>query len=60
MNKMVLGLLFVIIGIVFLMILLTQSLPIFGWIILLVVSVIANISGTTILIRYIQNNQQNT
>ncbi|WP_256213169.1 hypothetical protein [Bacillus sp. OV322] len=53
-NKMFMGLIFVLIGITFLMLSLTVSMPTLLWAVSLGTSIILNIAGTAILIQYIK------
>ncbi|MFD0050515.1 hypothetical protein ACFVHQ_14480 [Actinomycetes bacterium NPDC127524] len=54
MNKMFMGLIFVLIGITFLMMSLTVSMPTLLWAVSLGTSIILNIAGTSILMEYIK------
>ncbi|OIK11666.1 hypothetical protein [Bacillus sp. MUM 13] len=54
MNKMFMGLIFVLIGITFLMLSLTVSMPTLLWAVSLGTSIILNIAGTAILMEYIK------
>ncbi|SFJ59212.1 MULTISPECIES: hypothetical protein [unclassified Bacillus (in: firmicutes)] len=54
MNNMPLGLTFISVGILFLLLSITLSLPIALWAVLLSTSIILNISGTVILMRFIK------
>ncbi|WP_242220029.1 hypothetical protein [Bacillus cereus group sp. BfR-BA-01380] len=58
MNNMPLGLTFISIGILFLLLSITLSLPTALWAVLLSTSIILNISGTVILMRFIKTAQK--
>lgn len=53
MNKL-LGFLFVAVGMCFLMLTLTMNVQNFAWAVMLGVSIVSNIVGTTLLFRYIK------
>lgn len=58
MNKMVMGLIFVLVGGAFLMLSLTVSMPTVLWAVSLGTSIILNIAGTTILMQYIKRTKE--
>ncbi|MBY6269825.1 hypothetical protein P9760_15000 [Parageobacillus thermoglucosidasius] len=56
-NNKNIGLVFVSLGFIFLMLSLTLTLPTFLWGVLLGISIISNITGTALLIRFIKTPQ---
>ncbi|MGM7637172.1 hypothetical protein [Bacillus sp. Hm123] len=58
MNKMFLGLIFVAVGITFLMVSLTVSAPTVLWGVSLGTSIILNIAGATALMQYIKTTKE--
>jgi hypothetical protein len=57
-NNKNIGFVFVSLGFVFLMLSLTLTLPTPIWSVLLGISIISNITGTAILMRFIKNSQK--
>jgi hypothetical protein len=57
-NNKNIGFVFVSLGLVFLMLSLTLTLPTPIWSVLIGISIISNITGTAILMRFIKNSQK--